>query len=909
MPGRTLDARKRRVFDSVFGGVGSLSQPTPVTTPATGFTAPGQAFGAPALPIPQNRFSSSLSHDRGIQGRSFGIPDQSQDQVRWDRSWHIVTHTLNLPEFKENRGVLEALRPEGGSVGPEFYDALEDVLYPQSCVPYARQTEDVVVWHTSQVRQHFLHQVLPIVLRARQLESPELVLHRSVKVLETANRQYLHGLSFIKEQIEQSLPGTSMPVVSRFLRDLHAIISNSVMEPLSECLSAVLKSHVARILGLPSITKTEVSSVIRKEGDDSERARRELLGLVESIKNVGLAGERFQVIFAEIMNDAMTEYVHKACEGVWSSQLQQGSPANGTVLPRAAHTASPSRCGTDLCEWIENRYAKLVVQTLNLLDTKANVSWADKEKYKEMGIGRLAELRTNELFEIVKNWPNATGALDDLRTAITTPQRRLHLTEVFAQTLSEKLLHPGASTLQILQMYISMIWSFHALDHSKVLLDRVAYPLQSYLHLREDTVRIIINGLLAEVRDQSGKLVPPPEGKLYELAQILTDPSQDIGQKFSDGDLDWHDMDWVPDPVDAGPGYKRSKNADIIGTMISVLGSQEVFIKEFQNIIGESMIKIEDAFNHLKKEQHVLELLKGRFGEAPLQACEVMMKDIFDSRTLDTSIRRLPELDNSRARSMEIRGREGRELIEKPAVHAKILSRLFWPELQDDEFKVPEPIQVLQRAYGEGFEGMKEKRKLTWLQALGSVTVELELEDRTVKEEVRTWQAAVIYAFHSPESGQTVQRTVVGLVAELEMDEPLLRSALKFWVHKLVLHEISPDTYTVLEKLNQEERLRSLNPSSAASSSRVGGGSEGGEERGIGAGGLGGAKEGMYWQFVQGMLKNGAGGMPLARIAAMLKTLLAEGFPFGNEELKGWLDGKVGEGVLEMKGGKYKLKK
>jgi anaphase-promoting complex subunit 2 len=258
---------------------------------------------------------------------------------------------------------------------------------------------------------------------------------------------------------------------------------------------------------------------------------------------------------------------------------------------------------------------------------------------------------------------------------------------------------------------------------------------------------------------------------------------------------------------------------------------------------------------------------------------------------------------------MEIRGREGLELIEKPTVHAKILSRLFWPELQDDGFRVPEPIQILQRAYGEGFEGMKEKRKLTWLQALGSVTLELELEDRTVKEDVRTWQAAVIYAFHNPESGQTVQRTVVDLVAELEMDEPLLRSALKFWVHKLVLHEISPNTYTVLEKLNQEERLRSLNPSSAASGSRAGGRSEGGEERGMGAGGLGGTKEGVYWQFVQGMLKNGAGGMPLVRIAAMLKTLLAEGFPFGNEELMGWLDGKVGEGVLEMKGGKYKLKK
>jgi anaphase-promoting complex subunit 2 len=55
-------------------------------------------------------------------------------------------------------------------------------------------------------------------------------------------------------------------------------------------------------------------------------------------------------------------------------------------------------------------------------------------------------------------------------------------------------------------------------------------------------------------------------------------------------------MDWLPDPVDAGPGYKRSKNADIVGTLIEVLGSQEVFIKEFQNIIGENLLKNDGGF-------------------------------------------------------------------------------------------------------------------------------------------------------------------------------------------------------------------------------------------------------------------------------------------------------------------------
>jgi len=231
-----------------------------------------------------------------------------------------------------------------------------------------------------------------------------------------------------------------------------------------------------------------------------------------------------------------------------------------------------------------------------MLDTRIRVSWADMEKFKEMSIDRLANLRINELFDIVVNWPRSSGALDDLRTAITTAQKRLRLTDVFANTLSDNLLHPGASTSLILQTYIAMIRSFHALDHSKVLLDRVAYALQLYLCSREDTVRIIIAGLLSETEDSKGAPIALPGDKLVELAHLLNNSAEKIGHRADDEELDWHDLDWIPDPVDAGPGYRRSKTADVIGTLIGVLGSPEVFIKEFQNIIGENFLRHDGSF-------------------------------------------------------------------------------------------------------------------------------------------------------------------------------------------------------------------------------------------------------------------------------------------------------------------------
>jgi anaphase-promoting complex subunit 2 len=583
-------------------GAREISQPTPLATPDIGFTAPGQRFGGPLVDISRGFPEPPLSNIRDeTRGLSQEESSYVKDKVRWDRSWHIVTHALLLPDFPKNWNSAVPLHPQKESLDGGFDHSLDNVLYPQTRLPFARDTEDIFEWHTQQVRSHFLRQVLPIILHLRETHAPDLLVRTSVKILETAHRQYLYGLAIIKEHMDVSAPGSSMPILAKFRRDLHAIISKSVMEPLSATLRRILDRHVYTVLGLP-LTKGNENAVIIPEGPCSEEACQELLGLVESLKNVGLAGEKFQVAFAEIMNNSMTEYVYRGCKGLWDSEdgesqnneMGTSSGKEGAVLPRTAHHSSPSRCVTDLCEWIENRYVKLAVQVLSVLDIKTQISWGDKEKYKEMGIGRLAELRINELFDIVKNWPHSGGALDDLRTAITTPQRRLHLTEAFANTLNEKLLHPGASTLQILQTYISMIWSFHALDHSKVLLDRVAYPLQLYLCSREDTVRIIITGLLADPEDSEGK--GSSVEKLVELAHLLNNGSEKIEQRANDEDMDWHDMDWVPDPVDAGPGYKRSKNADIIGTLIGALGAQDVFIKEFQNIIGENLLKHDGTF-------------------------------------------------------------------------------------------------------------------------------------------------------------------------------------------------------------------------------------------------------------------------------------------------------------------------
>jgi anaphase-promoting complex subunit 2 len=907
-------ASKRRVFDSVFAKAAAPSMPTPEVAS----TAPGQPFGVlVAFTHDRAQAPESASRDSRVSG---GNATDVRNQLKWDRSWHIITSFL---VSTLSTGAVHPIDDQGyPSEGPDVMGALLDVLDPSSRLPGASETEDLLDWYMQQVRYHFLHDVRPVLVRACNAAVADTVLSTYLQILERAGRLYTYGLSFILRPQEDVKPGSYNTGIDRFRRDLNALVGNATSKSIVHSIKDVLAAKVDTVLGISS-RLTDHAPTWR--GTESGKARVELIALMASLQDCGLGGELLKTTFAEVMSEAMTRYIECAYSGLWSKtyskpqsryphQSQSGADSFASIKSFGqslglhqsddTKTSMHSHCIQDLCHWIEYEYFPLVVQVLGKIYT-TETGWSHVKKWMQISVGRLGGLRTQESFDIVASWPNSNGALDDLRVAVDTPQKRLKLTDVFSARLKEQRLHPGMSTLQILRTYISMIWSFHSLDHSKVLLDRVAYPLQIYLCSREDTVKIIITGLLSDTKDAAGNPIELNGDKLVELALLMEQGAGQLEQRVDEDD--WNDLGWMPDPVDAGPGYKRSKSADVIGTLIGALGTQEAFIKEFQSIVGDQLLKGDGNFD---KEIRVLQLLKARFGDAPLQGCEVMIKDIVDSRRVNGVIRRNQQLEPSEeevAVAMGDVSYASPEGVLKPSLHAKILSRLFWPQFDSEGYRVPREIQQLQQHYEQGFEALKNARKLTWLQRLGQATVELQLVDRLIVEEVATWQATVIWAFQGANDDQSpVSRTVEQLTTVLEMDETLVRSALTFWTNKMVLRETQRDVFTVLEQLNQEDFARSKAQNSAATT--VSGNSN--DDTAMTASDtIAPQKMQMYWQFIQGMLTNSSPQMPLMQIAMMLKMLIVDGFPYSNEELQEFLGTKIAEGQLELVKGKYKLKK
>jgi anaphase-promoting complex subunit 2 len=944
------------------------------------------------------------------------VPD---DQVAYDRAWHVVTAHIALPSSAtadDSFGTLAAGSQQRSSSGrrdaaaseKDFHDAFALLVNPASLLPRATRTDDILSWHVRQVRAHYTQHVIPLLAgcvgdgpedgeepgggrwpagkKGNYYERHMVIVMSSIRTLEAALRLYFYGLNQLLSGFA-SLADVSPEVAqdaellnTRFRRDLHALVSNSASEGLMRSVKAVLVRLAGTILGVPSQEESGISRGQARPavpGPDDlkvQAARERLMELVRQLHNVGLAGERFQILFAHVMDAMMSAFVTGAYAGLWSAPETGSFGAAMDSVSQGTSLSVASPCIMSLNDWVENHFARLSFEVLACISPNPQghlpVSLADLKTYQSLALGRLAAMRIQELFDIVLAWPASRPALDDLRATITTPARRRQLTDSFSRALQKRLLHPGCSTLEILQTYISIIRTLHALDPSRVILSNVEQGLHMYLCQREDSIRAVVSGLLAspeemraarkvmevwkQQRDKSrqdetsqtkqrGKDLDPftsadqdraretvdhpttPSNqphphrrptKLVELALLLNDPSQQRRQSRhtpssttptatdADTSLDWNDPTWLPDPIDAGAGYRHRaahNSEDVIGTLIAALGSGDTFIKEFAAVVADRLLAGDPAAARFDQELRVLDLLKRRFGEASLQGVDVMIRDVGDSRRVDGGIRR-----------QQAQGGGG-GVDEGMEYRARILSRLFWPALEREHFLLPAVVVEQQKRYEARYERLKSRRKLAWLNQMGMARVELELRDRTVTVDCSTVEATVVYAFQREGDGGAdgdgdapVERSVEELYEKLQMDEDLITAALQFWVGKGVLRRSgsSPSSYVVAETINEPTSAAAATdqpmdeePEPAAAAGKQ---AMSPKER---------ERRDMYWRYIQGMLTNASASMPLAQMAMMMKMLIADGFAWGNEELQDFLGEKVAAGEMEVVGGKYRLVK
>ncbi|CAH1101110.1 unnamed protein product [Psylliodes chrysocephalus] len=475
------------------------------------------------------------------------------------------------------------------------------------------------------------------------------------------------------------------------------------------------------------------------------------------------------------------------------------------------------------------------------------------------------KIRIDQLFNIIIEYPESLSALEDLRLCLPRTDLKSMLTKKLQNAMETRLLHPGVSTPDVLTAYVAAIRSLRVLDPTGLLLETVTQPVHQYLRSREDTVRCVVTSLTEEgPNDLAEELVRG------EAVQV------DENTPLDEDTEDWES--WVPDPIDTTPSkYSSRRTSDIISMLVNVYGSKELFVNEYRTLLANRLLT--QCLCDTEKEIRYLELLKLRFGDSQLHYCEVMLKDIADSKRINQHIKQDPEYTE-----------------DEIPLSAMIVSAQFWPAFKEEKLELHAKVQSQISKYVTAFETLKGSRTLCWKNHLGFVDVEVELADRTLNLSVSTVHASIIMHFQDKSSWELEE------LSKVMMCPPtVLRRKIGFWQCHGIIVETIQDVFCVQEDLENKDSniqedifVEDYETESAMASAQ--------DQR----------EEELqtFWSYIVGMLMN-LDTLPLERIHQMLKMFAFQGptIECNIQELKVFLDRKVREHHLIYSNGYYKLPK
>ncbi|RZC36665.1 anaphase-promoting complex subunit 2 [Asbolus verrucosus] len=472
------------------------------------------------------------------------------------------------------------------------------------------------------------------------------------------------------------------------------------------------------------------------------------------------------------------------------------------------------------------------------------------KKLKNYLYNTYTKIRIDQLFNIIIEYPDSVPALEDLKLCLPKTDLKLHLTKTLQKAMETRLLHPGVSTSDVLTAYVAAIRSLRILDPSGLLLETNTQPIHQYLRSREDTIRCVVSSLTEEgPNDLAEELVRG------EAVQVDENTLVDEGME------DWET--WTPDPVDGGSSKSSGlpRTSDIISMLVNVYGSKELFVNEYRTLLADRLLSQYSC--DTEKEIRYLELLKLRFGDSQLHYCEVMLKDIADSKRINQHIKQ--ELNHSE---------------DDIPMSAMIVSAQFWPPFKDEKLELHRKLVKQMENYTSAFETLKGSRTLCWKNHLGIVDLEIELADRTLNLSVSPVHATILMHFQDHKTW-----SLEALSKVMHVPSTVLRRKLSFWQSHGIIIESEPDVFYLQEEQESNENnlqddviVEDYESESAMASAQ--------DQR----------EEELqtFWSYILGMLMN-LDTLPLERIHQMLKMFAFQGptIECNLQELKVFLDRKI----------------
>jgi anaphase-promoting complex subunit 2 len=549
----------------------------------------------------------------------------------------------------------------------------------------------------------------------------------------------------------------------------------------------------------------------------------------------------------------------------------------------------------------------------------------------------VAAVRCAALMNIVREYPDSIGALDDLRACLQVTGEFERVVRALNEQYDMRLLHLGANTSDIITQFVSTIAALRYVEPAGVMLEHVLDPIRAYLRGRDDTIRCMLHAFTDESSELYDEFM---HGDASAAAVALCDDDIFSGEVNDERRAAYRA--WQPDPIHAHTSSSRAaRQTDTISMLVSIYGSSARFVKEYRNILGERLLML--ASFAVDSELTQAEMFKVRFGELSMAECGIMLKDVGDAKRVNAHV--------------------ASETNVAPLA-VMICSYLSWPTLKQATLKLPDWLTARLDAFAAKYRVHKAQRDLQLAPHHGAVELDVQPDgaDAPISVTCSPLQATVVLCFATtvsvaatsefigavddstgaapsiPVSDEDAEaarhgRSVDAIAAQVGATADDVRAALAFWAAKRVLKfngasglwQIAATTATGSQQQQQQQQQQTSDGNVDVDVDDVDNDDDdddddsddeddddldGADERAGGGGGAGDGNESEFDEarmFIVAMLTN-LGALPAARINMMLSNFVS-GYSAPTEALTRYLSQMVKDGVLECNSGSYSLKK
>ncbi|KAL7321435.1 hypothetical protein PS15m_001197 [Mucor circinelloides] len=284
------------------------------------------------------------------------------------------------------------------------------------------------------------------------------------------------------------------------------------------------------------------------------------------------------------------------------------------------------------------------------IDTNWHNFLREKIKAEHVLYEVIYQAKIPEIFDIVLNYPDTECIIKDLHIIATKRGLLEDLRDSLMREIQNRLLHQGASAVDILQYYIDCIKSVSVIDPSCDIMESIIELFESYLKtFRKDVIAGVVH-LIRNAHEYSSLQVNDDDIYVFKKSELNNEQVP---------------VDAVVIKEDKPAKLRRlqKKSKDSVAMLICMCRSLKDFIKGYSDKLGHVLLSTNN-YDTIEEIQR-LELLKRNFPPDAFLRCDIMLQDVTDSRRLDTSVHLNSSID--------------------PDLHAVIVSRKYWPGGSDED--------------------------------------------------------------------------------------------------------------------------------------------------------------------------------------------------------------------------------